>query len=132
MSTFSQILTIYHPKTWNRQMDRQDIDAMINVDPGIKRRVSRKVPAMHDSNHASGEWPTPFRKRDLELSYNWSLSQISTPQSYNWLTDGNIQEQVSVNGVALQQYKYYFHSSEGFGQYIYIVEDGIWANHPVN
>ena len=129
MSTLSQISYIYHPRSWNK--DIIEVMDLLN-NPGTKRRVSKNVPATHNSSHTLEQRPTPFRKRDVKLSYSWKLSQISTPKSFNWLTDRNIQRQILVEGVETTEYKYYFHSSEGFGQYIYFVEDGIWPGHQVN
>ena len=126
-STLSQIAYSYHPETWNKKVYGEGTVA----NPRIKRRVSRKVPATHDSNHTSEQRPIPLRKRDVQLSDSWKLSQISTLPFQNWLTDKNIQEQSLVDGVEKTEYKYYFHSSQGVGQFIYIIEDGIWPDHPV-
>lgn len=67
----------------------------------------------------------------------WELSQISTPKKGDWYDDNRIRETVKkdeVNGIREDfiYYDYYYDTSSGEGQYIYLAEDGIWDSHPVS
>ena len=107
--THSQVLHIYHPKEWLR----------LYAQPPSSSPISTR-----DSNHTSEQRLAALHKRDVDISLFWSLSQISTPPDHDWY-----------NNEAIRQgeiYKYYFHKSQGEGQYIYIIEDGIWPDHEVN
>ena len=106
---------------------------------GSTRRFASKIqfdanrPAMHDSNHTSEQKLAALHKRDVRFSSFWALSQISTPPNFEWSSNDDIREEIFANGVSEgATYKYYYHSSQGEGQYIYLIEDGIWANHPVS
>src|SRR5436190_18978714 len=108
--TLSQILDAYQPQEW--------ID-IINASI-----------ATRDSNHTSEQRLAALHKRDVEFNSRfWALSQISTPPFYDWYNNEDIRQEGVIQGII---YKYYFHSSRGEDQYIYIVEDGIWPDHPVN
>src|SRR5438552_17275057 len=103
--TLSQILCVYQP---------QDTLPSTSNAPTPKR----------DSNHTSEQRLAGLHKRDVQKSEFWALSQISTPPNFDWYNDLSIQKGIF--------YYYYFHSSQGEEQYIYLLEDGIWPNHPVN
>jgi hypothetical protein len=73
---------------------------------------------------------TVISKRDQQTTSFWELSQISTPrEGFDWYKDERIRgHDRNTNGVG---YNYFYHESSGEGQYIYVVENGIWENHPV-
>ncbi|KAK4040087.1 pectate lyase superfamily protein-domain-containing protein [Parachaetomium inaequale] len=63
-------------------------------------------------------------KRDEESTDFWELSQISAPNGADWYGNQRIRHP------ATNTYSYFYHESSGAGQYVYVVEDGIWDTHP--
>jgi hypothetical protein len=53
---------------------------------------------------------------------------VSTPKKGDWYGDQRIR--VPRQNGNRTDYNYYHHESAGAGQYVYIVEDGIWESHP--
>ena len=71
-----------------------------------------------------------INKRANSPSVFWELSQISTPKGVDWYRDFRIRDPDVSSPDAAVDYVYYYHESAGEGQYVYIVEDGIWDKHP--
>jgi subtilisin family serine protease len=71
---------------------------------------------------------TAIDKRDRQRSRYWELSQISTPNKGDWYGDQRIR--VPGQSASRDRYDYYYDGSSGEGQYVYLVEDAIWDNHP--
>jgi hypothetical protein len=72
---------------------------------------------------------TIIGKRALQQNQARELSQISTPKNGDWYSDQRIRVvDPNTNQV---YYNYFYHESSGAGQYVYVVEDGIWQNHEV-
>ena len=72
-----------------------------------------------------------INKRAKSSSDFWELSQVSTPNTTNWYLDGRARDiAVTSSGFLLVDYVYSYHESAGEGQYVYLLEEGIWDRHP--
>lgn len=63
----------------------------------------------------------------LQTTPYWELSQISTPPGMQWYR--NPRFHWLAESQRMHVYNHYQHESSGAGQYVYILEDGIWDDH---
>jgi hypothetical protein len=112
------VAVAYHYETWQRN----------NPIPEEPREVPEETREEGDALVCENfvlSSRTVIAKREEESGPFWELSQISTPKGVDWYQDQRIRHPATIT------YSYYHHESSGAGQYVYVVEDGIWDTHPV-
>jgi subtilisin family serine protease len=111
---------VYHYEVFNRNV----MNGVLVQDPVVEKQADPE-PLAHQR---SLDHKAAIDKRDRQRSMYWELSQISTPNRGDWYGDQRIRiPGQSPNG---DRYNYYYDGSSGEGQYVYLVEDAIWENHP--
>ena len=66
-----------------------------------------------------------LEKRDSAVGSDWAGSQISTPPLADWFNDHRFRQ-------GEDDFKRWFHPSQGAGQFIYALDSGIWTDHQVS